>query len=265
MTPEKALQLVDDILAGKEVKPSRGADTVASFQGHVAGTRGLHRRQRRRGHLGGRRQLGGPGDREAAGLEGAGQMTDLTPVLSATWGLERSWNLDTYVANGGYEGATKALRDGPGRRHSGRQGLWLARPRRRRLPHRNEVGLPARPGRRPPLPGGQCRRVRARHLQGHPDHDGVAPRADRGRSIITAFAIGCEHAFIYVRGEVVHVYRRADEGGSGGVRRRLARQEHPRAPTSTSTSPSTRARAPTSAARRPRCSTRSRADAASPA
>ncbi len=36
-------------------------------------------------------------------------MTDLTPVLSATWGLERSWNLDTYAANGGYEGATKAF------------------------------------------------------------------------------------------------------------------------------------------------------------
>ncbi|NYI42369.1 NADH-quinone oxidoreductase subunit NuoE [Demequina lutea] len=32
MTPEKALTLVDDILAGKEVKPSRGADTVASFK-----------------------------------------------------------------------------------------------------------------------------------------------------------------------------------------------------------------------------------------
>lgn len=32
MTPDKALQLVDDILAGKPVTPSRGADTVASFK-----------------------------------------------------------------------------------------------------------------------------------------------------------------------------------------------------------------------------------------
>ena len=32
MTPVKALTLVDDILAGKDVKPSRGADTVASFK-----------------------------------------------------------------------------------------------------------------------------------------------------------------------------------------------------------------------------------------
>lgn len=32
MTPEKALTLVDDILAGKDIKPSRGADSVASFK-----------------------------------------------------------------------------------------------------------------------------------------------------------------------------------------------------------------------------------------
>ncbi len=32
MTPETALQLVDDILDGKPVKPTRGADTVATFK-----------------------------------------------------------------------------------------------------------------------------------------------------------------------------------------------------------------------------------------
>lgn len=32
MTPDKALQLVDDILAGKDVKPTRGADKVVSFK-----------------------------------------------------------------------------------------------------------------------------------------------------------------------------------------------------------------------------------------
>jgi len=32
MTPDKALTLVDDILAGKPVTPSRGADSVASFK-----------------------------------------------------------------------------------------------------------------------------------------------------------------------------------------------------------------------------------------
>ena len=57
---------------------------------------------------------------------------------------------------------------------SARQGLRPARPRRRRLPDRHEVGLPARAGRRPPLPRGQRRRVRAGHLQGHPADDGGA-------------------------------------------------------------------------------------------
>lgn len=32
MTPEKALQLVDDILDGKPIHPTRGADTVATFK-----------------------------------------------------------------------------------------------------------------------------------------------------------------------------------------------------------------------------------------
>ena len=63
-------------------------------------------------------------------------------------------------------------------------------------------------GRRPALPRRQRRRVRAGHLQGHPADDGQprtsSSRASRSRS----FAIGCNHAFIYLRGEVVHVYRR---------------------------------------------------------
>jgi NADH-quinone oxidoreductase subunit F len=36
----------------------------------------------------------------------------------------------------------------------------------------------------------------------------ASPHAVIEGVIITAFAIGCDHAFIYVRGEVVHVYRR---------------------------------------------------------
>jgi NADH-quinone oxidoreductase subunit E len=32
MTPESALQLVDDILAGKDLVPTRGADKVVSFK-----------------------------------------------------------------------------------------------------------------------------------------------------------------------------------------------------------------------------------------
>ena len=41
-------------------------------------------------------------------------MTDLVPMLSATWGQEHSWNFDTYVAKGnGYKAAAKALKGKP--------------------------------------------------------------------------------------------------------------------------------------------------------
>ncbi len=50
--------------------------------------------------------------------------------------------------------------------------------------------------------------------------------------IIASYAIGCEHAFIYLRGEVVHVYRRllraVEEARAAGYlgdeRRRQGRQ-----------------------------------------
>jgi NADH-quinone oxidoreductase subunit F len=81
--------------------------------------------------------------------------------------------------------------------------------------------------------------------------------------IIACYAIRASHAFIYVRGEVLHVHPAA--AGRGGARPTrpgyLGRTSS--AAASTSTWSCTPARAPTSAARRPRCSTRSRATAAS--
>ena len=80
---------------------------------------------------------------------------------------------------------------------------------------------------------------------------------------ITSFAIGCNHAFIYLRGEVVHVYRRllraVEEAYAAGYlgKNILGSGLRPRGHRAR------RAPAPTSAARRPRCSTRSRAVAAS--
>ena len=67
------------------------------------------------------------------------------------------------------------------RGHPARQGLRAARPRRRRLPHRHEVGLHPAGRRQAALPRGQRRRVRAGHLQGHPADDGQPARAGRGR------------------------------------------------------------------------------------
>ena len=114
------------------------------------------------------------------------------------------------------------------RAHRADQGLRPARPRRRRLPHRDEVGLHPAGRRQAALPGGQRRRGRAGHLQGHAADDGRPARADRGlhhrllrdprapaRSSTSAarwctWSAGCTHA----------VARPTPS--------RLPRQEHPR-------------------------------------
>ena len=81
--------------------------------------------------------------------------------------------------------------------------------------------------------------------------------------IISSYAIRANHAFIYVRGEVLHVVRRLQRAVAGGLRSPATSARTSTAPATTSTSSCTPAPAPTSAARRPRCSTRSRAAAAS--
>ena len=55
-----------------------------------------------------------------------------------------------------------------------------------------------------------------------------AAHPDRGRDHQRRYAIRANHAFIYVRGEVVHVVRRLQRAVAGGLRRRAPRQEHPR-------------------------------------
>ena len=80
--------------------------------------------------------------------------------------------------------------------------------------------------------------------------------------LIAAYAIGANKPFIFIRGEYAH---QADDP-RGGARRgqggRLRRRAHPRLAPTRSTCGCTAAPAPTSAARRRRCSTRSRASAA---
>ena len=80
--------------------------------------------------------------------------------------------------------------------------------------------------------------------------------------IIGAYAIGANKSFIFIRGEYSHQADVLDTARRRGARGRLPRREHPRLRRTRSTSSSTAAPAPTSAARRPRCSTRSRASAA---
>ena len=107
------------------------------------------------------------------------------------------------------------------------QGLRSARPRRRRLPDRDEVGLHPAGRRQAALPRGQRRRVRAGHLQGHPADDGQPAHAGRGRHH-RVVRDPRQHAFIYIRGEVAARRPPAAAGGRGGLRRRLHRQGHPR-------------------------------------
>src|SRR5690606_14061029 len=96
---------------GDPSHPRRGQGR--DLQGDVTRARRLRGRPRRRGPGRGRRDARGRRGRQVPGLEGSGRVTKLTPVLSATWGLEKSWTFDTYAKNGGYEAAAKALKTDP--------------------------------------------------------------------------------------------------------------------------------------------------------
>lgn len=133
--------------------------------------------------------------------------TTLTPVLTEHWGTERSWTLDAYRATGGYQALTKALATAPGDlvqavKDSGLRGRGGAG-----FPTGMKWGfLPAPDGGPRYLvvnadesEPGTCKDIPLMMATPHQLLEGV---------IITSFAIGCHHAFIYLRGEVVHVYRR---------------------------------------------------------
>ena len=108
-------------------------------------------------------------------------MDTLTPVLTDNWGDDRAWTLASYAARGGYAALDKALGDGARRRHQRGQGVRPARPWRRGLPHRHEVGLHPAGQPEAEVPRRQRRRVGAGHLQGHPADDGQPAHAGRGR------------------------------------------------------------------------------------
>ena len=134
-------------------------------------------------------------------------MTTLTPILTERWGTERSWTLASYQAHGGYSALRKGLAMQPAEvldavKTSGLRG-------------RGGAGFPT--GMKwsflPPPDGGPrylvvnadesepgtCKDIPLMMADPHVLVEGV---------ILTSWAIGCHHAFIYLRGEVVHVYRR---------------------------------------------------------
>ena len=135
-------------------------------------------------------------------------MTDmLTPVLSDNWDADRPWTLASYERSGGYA----ALRTGLGMeqdavidlvKESGLRGRggagfptgmkWGFIPQGDGKPHYLVVNADeSEPG--------TCKDIPLMMASPHTLVEGV---------IITSYAIRANHAFIYVRGEVLHVVRR---------------------------------------------------------
>jgi NADH-quinone oxidoreductase subunit F len=133
--------------------------------------------------------------------------TTLTPILSQFWDDTRSWTMATYEQHGGYQALRKALATRPadlistvkdsGLRGRGGAGFptglkWSFLPKPDGKPRYLVVNADeSEPG--------TCKDVPLMMATPQFLIEGV---------IITSYAIGCNKAFIYVRGEVVHVYRR---------------------------------------------------------
>jgi NADH-quinone oxidoreductase subunit F len=131
----------------------------------------------------------------------------LTPVLSDNWDAERSWTLSTYEDGGGYRALKSALTQSQddiiqqvkdsGLRGRGGAGFptgmkWGFIPQGDGKPHYLVVNADeSEPG--------TCKDIPLMMANPHVLVEGV---------IISSYAIRANHAFIYCRGEVLHVIRR---------------------------------------------------------
>ena len=146
---------------------------------------------------------------------GSGRSADtphglLTPVLTANWGDERAWKLTNYELRGGYGALRSALQTAPadvvtlvkdsGLRGRGGAGFptgmkWSFIPQDNPKPKYLVVNADeSEPG--------TCKDIPLMMASPHTLIEGV---------IISAYAIRANHAFIYVRGEVLHVVRRLQQ------------------------------------------------------
>lgn len=131
----------------------------------------------------------------------------LAPVISDMWDKEKSWTLETYRAHGGYEGLAKAWTFGEGEltqlvKDSGLVGRggagfptglkWSFLP----APDGGPRYLVVNADESEP---GTCKDIPALMANPHALIEGMA---------ICLLAVGGHHGFVYLRGEVVHVYRR---------------------------------------------------------
>lgn len=131
----------------------------------------------------------------------------LSPVISNTWDQERSWTIETYRNNGGYEGLEKAWSYGEGEltqliKDSGLMGRggagfptglkWSFLP----APDGGPRYLVVNADESEP---GTCKDIPVLMANPHALIEGM---------VICLLAVGGSHGFVYLRGEVVHVYRR---------------------------------------------------------
>lgn len=134
----------------------------------------------------------------------------LTPVLTANWGDERAWKLSNYEARGGYQALRKAMTMAPSDiitevkdanlRGRGGAGFptgmkWSFLPK----DNPNPVYLVVNADESEP---GTCKDIPLMMASPHTLIEGV---------LISAFACNSHHAFIYCRGEVLHVIRRLQQ------------------------------------------------------
>jgi NADH-quinone oxidoreductase subunit F len=137
-------------------------------------------------------------------------MDTLTPVLSDNWDTEQPWRLSSYGGSGGYQALAKALRMSPdeimthvkdsGLRGRGGAGFptglkWSFIPQDNPKPKYLVVNADeSEPG--------TCKDIPLMMASPHTLVEGV---------IIASYAIRASAAFIYVRGEVLHVVRRLQQ------------------------------------------------------
>ncbi len=153
-------------------------------------------------------------------------LMDTEKIFTRNFDRPSSHTLGVYRETGGYTALRQGARDGAHRDHRGGQEVQPPRPRRRRLPDRDEVELHPQGLDRAEVPGDQRGRGRAGHVQGPLPARARSPRPDRGHDHRGAGDRLARRLRLHpgrVREAVAGVQRR----GEGGVRRRAARPEHP--------------------------------------
>src|SRR5690348_197772 len=135
---------------------------------------------------------------------------NLTPVLTASWGSDQSWTLGAYERTGGYQALRQALDMAPdaliqavkdsGLRGRGGAGFptgmkWGFIPQGDGKPHYLVVNADeSEPG--------TCKDIPLLLASPHTLIEGI---------VISCYAFRANQAFIYVRGEVLHVVRRLQQ------------------------------------------------------